>query len=181
MRDQINPGEEYANWKSPSSDTGEKKEVAAEKEIDIEELGNLLEKLYSENELVVHQTWHDSAEDIKQAKFFSGGPGITGTALLSNPEKIIAILPELDKPAAERQKLTHKGADSMVIMTVSKKSLQEKKDAGSFEKGVGLIDEVLFDKYETGEFAEIGIPHDNVLGYYYDKKFRKNPDYDPKL
>jgi hypothetical protein len=185
MRDTINPGEEYANWKSPKSDTGDQKEVAAEKELNIEELDNLLKELYSENELVVHQTWHDSAEDIMNADFFSGGPGITGTALLSNPERIIDLLPELDKPSAERQKLTHKGADSMVIMTFSKKLLREKIAAGSMEKGVGLIDEVLWDKFgdkfEAGEIKNVGIPNSNVLGYYFDKKFRENPNYDPKF
>jgi hypothetical protein len=137
----------------------------------LEQLKSELEKLYEDNLLIAHQTWNHSAQKIQTDEYFSHD-GLEGTALALTVEDIMQVAPELDKPVSERTILTHKGADSLVIMTFPRQLLD------GLKKRLKSVDEYLIDLVADGKIKQYGLPTSNVLGYYCEGKFHKNPNYD---
>jgi len=92
---------------------------------------------------------------------------------LSSTESIVDILPELDKD--QRTKLTHKGANSAVIMTYPKESL-----AGQTHHVLDTIDNQLIDLFAEGKISEVGLPNSQIFGYYHQGRFYKNSNFKPE-
>ena len=138
-----------------------------------------LEALYRKNFLLVHQTADDTAKRIMdKAKYFSGGAGITGTALFQEPETITKILPELDKPTSERIfGTTHKGSNAMIIMVFPRDMAAKSPDAQKFN--TSILDDMLVDLCVEGKIGEIGLPNRFIYGYYSEGKLKKNPGFSP--
>lgn len=137
----------------------------------IESLRLELEKLYEDNFLIAHQTHNHSAEKINSDPYFSES-GLVGTALMVSIDDVIRVLPELDKPVIERKILTHKGANSLVIMTFPKQLIPQVK------KNLNVIDDLLVDFAMDGKIKKFGLPNQHVFGYYADGNFHKNPNFD---
>ena len=131
-----------------------------------------IERLYKDNFLIVHQTYNKSAEKINLDPYFSYS-GLEGTALMASVEDVMNTIPELDKPPSERKFVTHKGADSLVIMTFPRTLISGPKVS------VRDMDDLLVDLARDGKLNQFGLPNSNILGYYYNGQFHKNEKFNP--
>ncbi len=137
-------------------------------------LRELLEKLYVDNLLIAHQTHKPSAQKIMSDEYFSHS-GLVGTALQVSVDDIMNVLPELDKNPSERSLLTHRGADSLVIMTFPRELFTGQK------MNLDLVDGCLADLALEGKISQFGLPNAHVLGYYNEGGFDMNPDFNPQM
>ena len=139
-----------------------------------------LEKLSQDNFLIAHQTEGETANRIVTESSYFSNSGLSGTAGLTNPEELMSTFSEVDKYIDERKKSTHKGASAVVLMIFPKLEI-ENYLTNSKMQGLNTVDDILIDKFSSGEITQFGLPNRFIYGYYNKGKLIKNNKFNPSF
>lgn len=139
-----------------------KHEMACLERLTLPEIQADLQRLNTDHYLLGHQTWHDTAERIiQQQQHFNTGPNVAGTAWIARAEDLSSVMPELDKKSqGERERLTHKGADTMIVLALPRGRVDQEPGRYVSDK----IDSLVSRGVETKNIpAEWGLPQKQFM------------------
>lgn len=143
---------------------------------DQEQILDELNNLNKDYHLIIHQTDGQIAQEIMTEQKHFSDTGLNGTSLLSSPERIAQLLPELDKPTSERRFQTHQGSNGLLIMGFPKKLTRDWQ-----QKNLNRIDDFLLQQQADKKTSQWGLPPEAIYGYYTKGELVKNPKFGPKF
>jgi len=130
-----------------------------------------LNQLSTNYQLIVHQTFNDSAASIMQKGF--GRNGLHGTALFVNPQQIIQTASAM---FGQGQAAIHKGSNSLLVLVVPKQIMQQYKI-----RSVQDLDDHLIELNQQGKIPTVGLPRPYIAGFFHNGQFFANKQFNPDV